>query len=122
MRKKVLLVEDNKNIVMTMRMALEGRGYEVVVATDGVGAVEEALSCAPDAILLDLVIPKLDGFDVLRELRREPKTRDIPVIVISAKAAEDDIREARKLGAKEYIVKPFNPEELVGAIARVLAP
>ncbi|RJP71398.1 MAG: response regulator [Candidatus Abyssobacteria bacterium SURF_17] len=121
MRKKILLVEDNRNIIMTTRMALEAREYELTVAIDGCEAIAKALSCEPDAILLDLVSPNLDGLDVLRELQKQQKMRGIPVIIISAKAAEEDIREARRLGAREYIVKPFGPEELVGAIARVLA-
>lgn len=120
MAKKLLVVEDNRNILLGMRMALEARGYEVVVAQDGVSALEMAFDLKPDLVLLDLVLPKLDGFAVLEGLKKDHATRDIPVIVISAKAAEEDIRRARTLGASEYLVKPFDPAELAGTVAGIL--
>jgi DNA-binding response OmpR family regulator len=120
MAKKVLVIEDSRNIVAVVKIALEACGYEVKVAQDGVAAMEEVFASRPDLILLDLVIPKMDGFMVLEGLKKEEKTRNIPVIVISAKAAEEDIKRARELGASEYMVKPFNPEELRGTVAKVL--
>lgn len=120
MNKRLLIVEDNKNIIMQIRMALEARGFSVEVATDGVTAMEMAFNRKPDLILLDLVIPKLDGFLVLEGLKKDAQTQQIPVIVISAKAAEEDIRRARKLGASEYLVKPFEPKEIADAINRIL--
>jgi CheY-like chemotaxis protein len=119
MSKKVLVVEDIKNIIMVIRMALEARGYQVMVAQDGVTAMQEVFSFKPDLILLDLVIPKLDGFMVLEGLKKDEKTKDIPVVVVSAKAAEEDIKRAKELGADEYLVKPFTPEELAEVVGRV---
>jgi DNA-binding response OmpR family regulator len=120
MSKKVLVVEDNKNILLGIRMALEARGYEVKIVQDGVAAMEEAFDYGPDLILLDLVIPKLDGFLVLEGLKKEEKTRGIPVVIISARAAETDIRKARELGADDYVVKPFSPESLASTIGKFI--
>lgn len=120
MGKKVLVVEDSKNIITVVKMALEASGCEVRVAEDGLAAMEEVFSFEPDIILLDLLVPKLDGFMILESLKKEEKTRAIPVVVISAKASEEDIKRAKELGAKEYLVKPFTPKELTGAVARIL--
>jgi DNA-binding response OmpR family regulator len=120
MGKKVLVVEDSKNIITVVKMALEASGCDVRVAEDGLAAMEEVFSFEPDIILLDLLVPKLDGFIVLESLKKEEKTRAIPVVVISAKASEEDIKRAKELGAEEYLVKPFTPKELTGAVARIL--
>jgi DNA-binding response OmpR family regulator len=120
MVKKILIVEDNRHIAMEMRLALEARGFAVELTTDGVSAMEMAFNLKPDLILLDLVIPKLDGFLVLEGLKKDPATRSIPVIVISVKAAEEDIQHARALGASDYLVKPFEPKVLAEAVKRTL--
>ena len=120
MGKKILVVEDSRNFVKGLKMALEAKGYRVNVAGDGVQAMERVFSFKPDLVLLDLLVPKLDGFVVLESLKREDRTRSIPVVVISAKADEEDIKKARKLGAADYLVKPFTPRELAGALEKVL--
>ena len=120
MGRKVLLVEDDKNTITVIKMALQAHLYEVTVAEDGVAAMEQAFNLEPDMILLDLLVPKLDGSMVLEGLKKADKTCNIPVVVIGAKAGDEDIRKARDLGAEEYLVKPFTPEELLGTVARFL--
>jgi len=120
MAKKILLVEDDKNTIAVVKMALEAQYYEVAVAEDGVAAMERAFDFEPDLILLDLLVPKLDGWMVLEGLKKADKTYDIPVIVMSAKAGEEDIDKAERLGAEEYLVKPFTPESLLRMVAGFL--
>jgi DNA-binding response OmpR family regulator len=118
MGKKVLLVEDDRNTIAVVKMALEAHHYEVGVAEDGVAAIDQAFEFGPDVILLDLLVPKLDGCMVLEGLKKAHRTCDIPVIVISGRTGEEDIRRAKELGAEEYLIKPFTPEELLGTVAR----
>jgi DNA-binding response OmpR family regulator len=110
---KILLVEDNKNITLSVMMCLENAGYEVVVVENGIKAVDRALSQKPDLILLDILIPKMNGYLVCEALRDEEKTKEVPIVMLSAKAEEEDIKKARKLGADDYLVKPFEPKELL---------
>jgi DNA-binding response OmpR family regulator len=113
MKRKILLVEDEKGIAMALRYTLGGAGYEVIHAGDGMTGLEYALSRQPDLVLLDLVLPKINGFLVLEGLKQNDDTRNIPVFVTSARAEEADIRRARRLGADEYLVKPFRTSELL---------
>jgi two-component system, OmpR family, alkaline phosphatase synthesis response regulator PhoP len=120
MKRKILLVEDEKGIALALRHTLNGAGYDVWPAEDGMAGLEIALSKRPDLILLDLVLPKLNGFLVLEGLKQNEGTKTIPVFVISAKAEETDIRKARKLGAAEYLVKPFRSAELLTLISQYI--
>jgi DNA-binding response OmpR family regulator len=120
MKKKILVVEDERNILLTIRMCLEQAGYEVVMAEDGITAIQKALDSHPDLILLDLIIPKMNGYLVCEAIKQEESTRDIPVMVISARAQEEDIKQAKDLGTVDYIVKPFSPEELRNKIKNIL--
>jgi DNA-binding response OmpR family regulator len=117
---KILVIDDEKGIAMALRFTLQGAGYIVISAVDGVSGMEKAFSELPDAILLDLVLPKLNGFLVLEGLKQNEETRTIPVIVLSARADEEDIRKARSLGASEYLVKPVKSAELLQLIKFVL--
>lgn len=117
---RALLVEDEPNIVRAVRMCLEDAGFEVEAVVDGVTAVRRALAEPPGIILLDLVIPDLDGFLVCEALRADPRTRGVPMLILSARAQQEDIERALALGADDYLVKPFRPDELLRRIRSCL--
>jgi DNA-binding response OmpR family regulator len=120
MSKKILLVEDEKNIVLGVTICLRSAGLIVDVAEDGVDALSKIEVEKPDLVLLDLVMPRLNGLDALQAMKENEKTKDIPVIVLSARAQEEDIQRAMELGAADYMAKPFRPDELLAVIQRVL--
>lgn len=112
MGKKILLVEDEKNIILGVRTCLDAVGYEVEVAENGELAMEAVQRRHPDLILLDLMLPKLNGFEVLESLKGKAETAGIPVVVLTAKAEAEDRQRAMGLGADAYMTKPFRPQEL----------
>lgn len=109
---KVLLVEDEKNIILGVKTCLEVANYHVIVVEDGEKAIETAVEEKPDLILLDLMLPKIDGFTVCRELKSKEETKNIPIVVLTAKVEEESRRQAMEAGADSYMTKPFRPEEL----------
>lgn len=121
MEKTILLVEDEKNIVLGVRTCLDAVGYEVETAENGEIALEAVRRKKPDLILLDLVMPKYDGFEVLDSLKSDPATRGIPIIVLTARAGEEDRQRAMELGAEAYMTKPFRPQELWDVLKKFLA-
>ena len=120
MNKKILLVEDEKNIILGVRTCLDAVGYQVEVVEDGAAAIELLRKEKPDLILLDLLMPKVDGFEVLAFLKKDETTSKIPVIVLTAKAEEEDRQRAMDLGAKDYMTKPFRPQELWDVLKKYL--
>ncbi|MGE5654150.1 MAG: response regulator transcription factor [Bacillota bacterium] len=120
MTDRLLVVEDTENILQVITVCLEANGYEVHAVQDGLAAVEETISWLPDLIVLDLLLPKMSGFLVLEALKQDLRTREIPVLVMSAKAQEEDIRRALTTGAADYLVKPFHPRDLVQRIQTIL--
>ncbi len=112
MSKKVLLVEDEKNVILGVRTCLDAVGYDVEIVEDGEEALNSVNREHPDLILLDLLLPKVDGFEVLKTLKDKEETSKIPVIVLTAKAEEVDRQRAMDLGAESYMTKPFKPQEL----------
>jgi CheY-like chemotaxis protein len=116
--RRVLVVEDSEVIRRVVSLILQGEGYEVAVAANGEQAVLLAERLAPDVVTLDLSLPDLDGWEVLRRLRAGPSTRDIPVVVISAHA--DRLTDAERSGAAEVIAKPFDVDMLLDGVNRVL--
>ncbi len=118
--KKVLLIEDNKNIIKVISMLLKNEGFDLKVEKDGVNGVETALEWEPDLILLDIKLPKMNGFLVCETLRDNEKTTDTKIIIVSAKAEEEDIQRGFELGADEYMTKPINPDELLEVINKHL--
>jgi CheY-like chemotaxis protein len=110
--KKVLMVEDEKNVILGVRTCLDAVGYQVEVVEDGEAALDAVRKEQPDLILLDLLIPKIDGFEVLKVLKGDPATSSIPIIVLTAKAEDEDRQRAMDLGADNYMTKPFKPQEL----------
>jgi two-component system alkaline phosphatase synthesis response regulator PhoP len=119
MAKKILAVDDERNIVRLIQVNLERHGYQVVAAYDGKEGLEKVASEQPDMLVLDVMMPYMDGFAVLNELRKNPATRELPVIMLTAKASDSDVFHGWKSGADCYLTKPFNPMELVTIINRI---
>jgi len=121
MPKKILAVDDEKNIVRLVQINLERQGYEVITANDGKEALEKVDSERPDLVVLDVMMPYMDGFEVLQNLRRNPSTREIPVIMLTAKAQDQDVFKGWQSGVDCYLTKPFNPMELVSFVKRIFS-
>lgn len=118
--KSILVVEDSATELLALTKALESRGYQYFVATDGEEALQKAVKQKPSLILLDVVLPKKNGFQVCRQLKSSPETNQIKIIVISGKNQESDRYWGLKQGADEYLTKPVKTDDLLGAIARYL--
>jgi two-component system phosphate regulon response regulator PhoB len=116
----ILLVDDESAIRTICRVNLESDGMKVVEAVDGRDALQAAREQQPELVLLDVMMPDVDGWHVAAELVRDPATRDVPIIFLSARAAREDRARARELGAVGYIVKPFDPVALGAAVRDVL--
>lgn len=121
MARKILAVDDEKHIVRLVQVNLERQGYEVVTANDGKEALEKVDSERPDLVVLDVMMPYMDGFEVLQNLRRNPSTRDIPVIMLTAKAQDADVFRGWQSGVDCYLTKPFNPMELISFVKRIFS-
>jgi len=116
----VLLVDDEQSIRTICRVNLEGDGLAVLEAKSGAEALEQVRSGRPSLVLLDVMMPGVDGWSVAEQLAADPKTRDIPVVFLSARATLEDRIRAQVLGAVGYVVKPFDPLELAGIVRDVL--
>jgi len=110
---KVLVIDDEPDVLMLCRVNLELAGHEVVEASNGEDGLELAMAERPDAVVLDLMLPKLDGISVLEALTANEQTRHVPVILLTAKTQREDRRAAWRAGCTEYLTKPFSPVDLV---------
>ncbi len=119
-RKKILVVEDETDILDLIDYKLSQEGFQVLRATEGELGLEKARSQDPDLILLDIMLPGIDGLEICRRLKRDPLTETIPIIFVSAKGEESDVVSGLELGADDYLVKPFSPRELVARSRAVL--
>ena len=117
---RVLLVDDERSIRTICRVNLEGDGLAVAEAADGAEALEVVRRVRPSVVLLDVMMPGVDGWEVAEQLAADDATRDIPVVFLSARAAREDRLRAQELGAVGYVVKPFDPLELAGVVRDVL--
>jgi two-component system, OmpR family, phosphate regulon response regulator PhoB len=117
----VLLAEDDPDIRDLVTFKLRQQGYEVRAFEDGLSALASARDEMPDLALLDITMPGMSGLDVCRELRADPATADVPIILLTARAQESDIETGFSVGADDYVVKPFSPRELVSRVQAVLA-
>lgn len=120
MSAKILVVEDEPENRLLIGMILTTEGYQVIPAVDGADALARLASEPPDLILLDLMMPQMNGFEVLERLRADPTTAPVPVIVLTALAQERDIARAVSSGAQGYVIKPFEPDELLKRIGQAL--
>jgi two-component system alkaline phosphatase synthesis response regulator PhoP len=117
---RILVVDDEIYIVHILDFSLGMEGYEVITALDGEQALEKARSEKPDLIVLDIMMPKLDGYETCKVLKADPDTKDIPVILLSAKGRNVDQKIGFEVGADDYITKPFSPRKLVERINAIL--
>lgn len=117
---KILVVDDEPSIVRLMEFILARQGHEMMAAVNGEEALEKIRLHKPDLVLLDIMMPRIDGYEVARTLRADPETATLPIIMLSAKAQEEDIRKGVAVGVNEYITKPFSPEHLVHVVADYL--
>ena len=117
---KILVVDDEPDAVELIEFNLKANGYEVATAADGEEALQKARAILPSLIILDLMLPEVDGMEVCKILRRDQRTQNIPIIMLTAKAAEIDRVLGLELGADDYVTKPFSPRELVLRVKRLL--
>jgi DNA-binding response OmpR family regulator len=120
-RPLVLVADDDPDILTLVRFRLEREGYEVVGASDGQTALDLALEREPDVAVLDVTMPRLDGYEVTRRLRRDGRTRATAVILLTARVQEADVQEGVAAGADDYVTKPFSPQELGRRVQAALA-
>ena len=119
--KKILVADDSSTVRRLVTARLLADGHEVIEAEDGHEALELALSERPALVVLDKVMPKLDGFEVVRALRENPETASVPIVMLTDRAGEDDVLGGLDLGVDEYMPKPFSPRELAMRVKRALA-
>jgi two-component system alkaline phosphatase synthesis response regulator PhoP len=119
-QKKILLVDDEVDLVETIRFSLENEGFTVLVSHDGEDALNQARKENPDLILLDLMLPKLDGYKVCRLLKFDERYKHIPILMLTAKTQEKDKLLGKETGADEYLTKPFDIDELLGKVKSYL--
>lgn len=120
MKSRILVVDDEPEAVELVEFNLKKAGFDVITATDGAQAVKKTRSARPDLIVLDLMMPEVDGLEVCKILRRDPATARIPIIMLTAKATEVDRIVGLELGADDYVTKPFSPRELVLRVNKIL--
>ena len=120
MPKTILIADDDPTIIKLLQVNLEMEGYTVVCAYDGQDAVEKAQAHPPDLVLLDIMMPRMDGWAAREALVAIPELKDTPVIFLSARAQQADLRRGYESGVAEYVTKPFDPTELLDIIGRVL--
>ncbi len=118
---KVLVVDDEVNITQILEFSIGAEGFEVITAQNGEEAIEKARKEQPDLIILDIMMPKIDGYEACRILKANPLTRNIPVVLLTAKGRDIDKRLGYEVGATDYIVKPFSPNKLIERIHRLLS-
>ena len=116
----ILVVEDEASLVTLLRYNLEGAGFEVMEAIDGEEALVAVAERKPDLILLDWMLPLVSGLEVCRQLRRRPESRDVPIIMLTARGEEEDRIRGLDNGADDYVTKPFSPSELLARVRAIL--
>ena len=120
MNKKVLIADDEPHMLRVAELSLRKGGFEILLARDGRQAVETALSEKPDLVILDVMMPEVDGFEALRQLKSMPETANIPVIILTARGQIAARQEAVSAGAAFYVTKPFSPTQLLAEARRAM--
>ncbi|MBB6051485.1 response regulator transcription factor [Armatimonas rosea] len=117
---RILAVDDEPNIVRLIQVNLERMGYTVETANNGVQALEKIRANRPDLVVSDVMMPEMDGFELLSSIRRDPALETLPVIMLTAKTQDKDVLSGYSRGADMYLTKPFNPMELISFVKRIL--
>ncbi len=120
MKKKILIVEDNPDLIDILHLQLKNQGYDTVQAMNGKQAVDMATAQLPDLILMDIILPVLNGYQATRLIRQNPKTHSIPILAVTAKITIADKKECLQSGCNDHIAKPFTTKELVSRIEKLL--
>jgi len=118
---KILVVDDEVNITQILEFSMGAEGYEVITASNGEEAIDKARKEQPDLIILDIMMPRIDGYEACRILKANPLTKNIPVVLLTAKGRDVDKRLGYEVGATDYIVKPFSPNKLLERINELLS-
>jgi DNA-binding response OmpR family regulator len=121
MAQRILIAEDEPSIVMSLEFLLKGAGYEVMIASDGNEALRLAVEQRPDLVLLDIMLPLVNGFEVCRRLRQDAALQHVPILLLTARGRESEIARGMALGASAYMTKPFATQELVRTVGNLLA-
>ncbi len=116
----VLVIDDDPVILELLRVNFEIEGFDVLCATDGEEGFKRARSEQPDAVISDIMMPRRDGLQLLTDLKRDPSTEHLPVILLSAKAQKSEVQQGLEMGADDYITKPFDPLELIDRLNAVI--
>jgi DNA-binding response OmpR family regulator len=120
MGKKILIVDDEPNIVVSLEFLMRQKGYEVKVATNGEDALQAVGEFAPDLILLDVMMPRLSGYDVCQKVRENPSWAGIRIIMLSAKGRDVEVTKGIAMGADAYVTKPFSTRDLIAKVGEML--
>jgi DNA-binding response OmpR family regulator len=119
-RPHVLIIDDDPLMAALIELHLDAQGYRIDIASDGAAGLAQIRRDPPDAVILDTSMPLLDGHQVLQALQRDPELAAIPVLMLTASKQEQDVKGAFRLGARDYLVKPFKTEDLVARVVRIL--
>ena len=120
-KKKILVVDDEPDFRMMLRARLEANNYEVSEAEDGAVGLEKARNTKPDLIILDVMLPKMDGYKVARLLKFDEKHRNIPIVLLTARSQQSDRETGMEVGGDAYLTKPYNPEDMLEIVAKLLS-
>lgn len=118
--KTILLADDEEDIKIVVRLYLESKGYEIITAYDGLDAINQVQKNKPDLLLLDVMMPVMNGFEVAQRLRANDETKELPIVMLSAATHEDAVRKGLEAGANDYVMKPFEPAKLEEVIKKYL--
>ena len=121
MAKRILIVDDEPNIVLSLEYLMKREGYEVELAADGERALEAIERAEPDVVILDVMLPKIDGFEVCRRLRADPRRAGLRILMLTARGREGEVAKGLGAGADAYVTKPFSTRDLVARIAELAA-
>jgi DNA-binding response OmpR family regulator len=120
MTKRILIVDDEPNIVISLEFLMKREGFEAEIAVDGEAALEAVARSKPDLVVLDVMLPRLDGFEVCRRIRADPDSRSVKVLMLTARGRETEVARGLALGADAYVTKPFSTRDVVAQIRRLL--
>lgn len=120
MASRILIIDDEPNIVLSLQFLMKREGFEVAVAGDGEAALRAMAERRPDLVILDVMMPKLNGFEVCQRIRAEPAFRSVAVLMLTARGRETEMKRGLELGADAYVTKPFSTRDLVAEVRRLL--